>query len=59
MPTRGMYDTWISGSDGNSVCCYGLEKLLDSWSCLRSLIVVCLHLHSHFASKPTPAYDVP
>ncbi len=23
MPTRGMYDTWISGSDVNSFCCYG------------------------------------
>ncbi len=24
MPTRGMYDTWISGSDVNPFCCYGL-----------------------------------
>jgi hypothetical protein len=31
MPTRGMYDTWISGSDVNSFCCYGLVYLLDSW----------------------------
>jgi hypothetical protein len=31
MPIRGMYDKWISGSDVNSVCCYGLVYLLDSW----------------------------
>jgi hypothetical protein len=31
MPTRGMYDTWISGSDVDSFCCYGLVYLLDSW----------------------------
>jgi hypothetical protein len=24
-------DTWISGSDVDSFCCYGLENLLDSW----------------------------
>jgi hypothetical protein len=29
--TRGMYDTWISGSDVNPFCCYGLVYLLDSW----------------------------
>ncbi len=45
MPTRGMYDTWNSGSDVNSSCCYGLVYLLDSWKCLRSLIEVHLHLH--------------
>ncbi len=27
MPTRGMYDTWISGSDVNPFCCYGLVYL--------------------------------
>jgi pSer/pThr/pTyr-binding forkhead associated (FHA) protein len=27
---RGMYDTWISGSDVNSFCCYGSVYLLDS-----------------------------
>jgi hypothetical protein len=27
----GMYDTWVSGSDVNSFCCYGLVYLLDSW----------------------------
>ncbi len=27
----GMYDTWISGSDVNSFCCYGFVYLLDSW----------------------------
>jgi hypothetical protein len=43
MSTRGMYDTWISGSDVNSFCCYGLVYLLDSWQCLRSLIEVHLH----------------
>ncbi len=37
--------TWISGSDVNSFCCYGLVYLLDSWLCLRSLIEVHLHLH--------------
>jgi hypothetical protein len=31
MPIRGMYDTWISGSDVNSFCCYGLVYLLHSW----------------------------
>jgi hypothetical protein len=31
MPVRGMYDTWISGSDVNSFCCYGREYLLDFW----------------------------
>jgi hypothetical protein len=30
-PIRGMYDTWISGSDVNSFGCYGLVYLLDSW----------------------------
>jgi hypothetical protein len=45
MPTRGMRDTWISGSDVNSFCCYGLVHLLDSWLCLRSLIKVHFHLH--------------
>ncbi len=25
------YDTWISGSDVNSFCCYGLVYPLDSW----------------------------
>jgi hypothetical protein len=39
--------TWISGSDVNSFCCYGFVYLLDSCSCLRSLIKVHLHLHSH------------
>jgi hypothetical protein len=47
MPTRDMYDTWISDSDVNSLCCYGfkLVSLLDSWQCLRSLIEVHLHVH--------------
>jgi hypothetical protein len=27
----GMYDTWISGSDVNTFCRYGLVYLLDSW----------------------------
>ncbi len=30
MPTRGMYDTWISGtsaSDVNSFCCYGISSI--------------------------------
>ncbi len=31
MPIRGMCDTWISDSDVNSFCCYGLVYLLDSW----------------------------
>jgi hypothetical protein len=31
MPIGGMYDTWTSGSDFNSLCCYGLVYLLDSW----------------------------
>ena len=26
MPIRGMYDTWISGSDVKSFCCYGLVQ---------------------------------
>ncbi len=51
MPIRGMYDTWISGSDVNSFCCYGLVYLLDSWWCLRSLIEVHLHLHLHTTEK--------
>jgi hypothetical protein len=45
MPTRGIYNTRISGSDANSFCCYGLVYLLDSWKRLRSLIEVHLHLH--------------
>jgi hypothetical protein len=45
MPTRGIYNTRISGSDANSFCCYGLVYLLDSWKRLRSLIDVHLHLH--------------
>jgi len=24
-------DTWISGSDVNTFCCYGLASLLDPW----------------------------
>jgi hypothetical protein len=44
MPVGGMYATWISGSDVNSFCCYGLVHLLDSWLCLRRLIEVHLHL---------------
>jgi hypothetical protein len=28
---RGMYDTWISGSDVHTFCCYGFVYLLDSW----------------------------
>ncbi len=47
MPISGMYDTWISGSDVNSFCCYGLVYPLDSWYCLRSQIEVHLHLHLH------------
>ena len=26
-----LYDTWISGSDVNSLCCDGFVHLLDSW----------------------------
>ncbi len=49
MPTRGMEDTWIRGSDVNSFCCYGLVYVLDSWSWLRSLIED--HLHVYKRSK--------
>jgi hypothetical protein len=31
MPIGGMYDTWTSGSDVYSLCCYGFVYLLDSW----------------------------
>jgi hypothetical protein len=29
MPTRGMCDTWISGSDVNSFCCHGLVVVFE------------------------------
>ncbi len=34
-PFRGMYDTCISGSDVNSLCCYGLVYRFDSWLCFE------------------------
>ncbi len=52
---------WISGSDVNSFCCYGLVYLLDSWESLRSLIEAHLHVHLHTKHTCTrmPCQPVP
>ncbi len=51
-----MYDTWISGSDVNSFCHYGVVYLPDSWLCLRSLIEG--HLHFTFTRQPRTFRDM-
>jgi hypothetical protein len=51
VPTRGMRDAWISGSGVNSFCCYGLVYPLDSWLCLRSLLIEA-HVHVHMPDVP-------
>jgi hypothetical protein len=54
-----MYDTWISGGDVNSLCCYGLVYLLDSWQCLRSLLEVHLHIHLRTETATSPPKAAP
>jgi hypothetical protein len=52
MPIRGMYDTWISGSDVNSFCCYGLCSIPSGFLVVfekpnRSSFTFTITLHSH------------
>jgi hypothetical protein len=58
VPMRGMYDSWISGSDVNSFCCHGLVYLLDSWWCLRTFTfnhpTGALHTHPCTTTPQAP-----
>ncbi len=60
------YDTWITGSDVNTLFCYGLVSRMDSWQCLGSLIMYifpCMFTPSLHPSvhplPPTPATPPP